>query len=71
MLWRHYLFFNDVLRHHHHHQYVILTIPIAIFEGHFKPKKVYCQTSVLSLPTVGSLMDHRASKPYTLMGPPV
>ena len=31
----------------------------------------YCQTSVLSLSTVGSLVDHRAFKPYTLAGPPV
>ena len=31
----------------------------------------YCQTSVLSFSTVGSLVDHRAYKPYTLVGPPV
>ena len=31
----------------------------------------YCQTSVLSLSTMGSLVDHRAYKPYTLEGPPV
>ena len=30
----------------------------------------YCQTSVLSLPTEGSLVDLRAYKPYTLVGPP-
>ena len=32
---------------------------------------IYCQTIVLSLLTVGSLVDHRAYKPYTLVGPPV
>ena len=30
----------------------------------------YCQTSVLSLSMVGSLVDHRVYKPYTLVGPP-
>ena len=31
----------------------------------------YCQTSVFSLSTVSSFVDHRAYKPYTLVGPPV
>ena len=31
----------------------------------------YCQTSVLSLSTEGSLVNHRGYKPYTLVGPPV
>ena len=31
----------------------------------------YCQTSVLSYTTEGSLVDTRAYKPYTLVGPPV
>ena len=31
----------------------------------------YCRTNVLSLSTVGSLVDHSAYKPYTLVGPPV
>ena len=34
-------------------------------------KRVFnnCKTIVLSLSTVGSLVDHRAFKPYTLAGP--
>ena len=31
----------------------------------------YCRTKVLSLSTVGSLVDHSANKPYTLVGGPV
>ena len=42
-------------------------------QGKRRNKRVfnYCQTIVLSLPTVGSLVDLRAYKPYTLVGPPV
>ena len=48
---------------------------MACFDTQLSPifvlltKSNYSQTSVLSLSTVGSLVDHRAYKPYTLVGP--